>query len=81
MKCGKATTYEGGVRVPAIAHWPGHIKPGFTLEFSSALDLLPTIAKISGARLPTVTLDGYDMSSFLFNEGKVGRLRVRITAL
>ena len=28
LKCGKGTTYEGGQREPAIAYWPGHIKPG-----------------------------------------------------
>lgn len=28
LKCGKGTTYEGGMREPAIAYWPGIIKPG-----------------------------------------------------
>lgn len=28
LKCGKGTTYEGGMRVPAVAYWPGHIAPG-----------------------------------------------------
>lgn len=28
LKCGKSTTYEGGMREPAIAYWPGIIKPG-----------------------------------------------------
>ncbi len=28
LKCGKGTTYEGGQREPAIARWPGRIKPG-----------------------------------------------------
>lgn len=28
LKCGKGTTYEGGMREPAIAYWPGTIKPG-----------------------------------------------------
>ncbi|XP_071497179.1 arylsulfatase A-like [Diadema antillarum] len=73
LKCGKATTYEGGVRVPAIAHWPGRIKPGYTLELSSTLDLLPTIANIAGARLPPVTLDGVDMAPFLFRGEKSSR--------
>ncbi|XP_041456450.1 arylsulfatase A-like isoform X2 [Lytechinus variegatus] len=70
LKCGKATTYEGGVRVPAIAHWKGRIKPGYTLELSSTLDILPTVAKITGARLPNAVLDGVDMAPFLFNDGK-----------
>ncbi|XP_011663832.2 arylsulfatase A isoform X2 [Strongylocentrotus purpuratus] len=66
MKCGKATTYEGGMRVPAIVHWPGQITPGRSMELSSTLDVLPTIASITNAKLPNVTLDGYDMSPFLF---------------
>ncbi|XP_041459556.1 arylsulfatase A-like [Lytechinus variegatus] len=67
MKCGKGTTYEGGMRVPAIIHWPGRITPGRSFEFSSTLDILPTIASITKAKLPAVTLDGYDMSPFLFD--------------
>eukprot|EP00057_Strongylocentrotus_purpuratus_P032722 XP_788607.2 PREDICTED: arylsulfatase A isoform X1 [Strongylocentrotus purpuratus] len=66
MKCGKATTYEGGMRVPAIVHWPGQITPGRSMELSSTLDVLPTIASITNAKLPNVTLDGFDMSPFLF---------------
>lgn len=28
LRCGKGTTFEGGVREPALAYWPGHIAPG-----------------------------------------------------
>ncbi|XP_054749201.2 arylsulfatase A-like [Lytechinus pictus] len=69
LKCGKGTTYEGGVRVPGIARWPGRINPGRTIELASQIDLLPTIANITGATLPEVLLDGVDMSPILF-EGK-----------
>lgn len=69
LKCGKGTTYEGGVRVPAIAHWPGHITPGRSMALSSTLDILPTLAAITGAQLPKVTLDGVDLSPMLF-QGK-----------
>ncbi len=71
LKCGKGTTYEGGQRVPAIAYWPGRITPGITTELASTLDVLPTIAKITGAKLPGVPLDGVDMSSLLFKTGQV----------
>ncbi|XP_042191842.1 arylsulfatase A [Callorhinchus milii] len=74
LKCGKATTYEGGMREPGIAYWPGKIPPGVSHELMSTLDLLPTIAKITGAELPRVPLDGYDMSNMLFNSGQ-GRRR------
>ena len=39
LKCGKGTTYEGGMREPAIAYWPGTIRPGRkTLTTSTTLD-------------------------------------------
>lgn len=69
LKCGKATTYEGGLREPAIAFWSGIIQPGVTHELASTLDILPTFAKLSGAQLPSVVLDGVDMTEILFNHG------------
>ncbi|KAJ8392295.1 hypothetical protein AAFF_G00076590 [Aldrovandia affinis] len=66
LKCGKDTTYDGGMREPAIAYWPGTIKPGVTRALASTLDLLPTIAALAGAELPRVPLDGFDMSGILF---------------
>ncbi|XP_066579871.1 arylsulfatase A [Amia ocellicauda] len=69
LKCGKGTTYEGGMREPAIAYWPGKIQPGVTHELASTLDVLPTIAGLTGAKLHGVQLDGYDMSNILFNKG------------
>ena len=39
LKCGKGTTYEGGQREPAIAWWPGMIKPGKTIEVGFATTL------------------------------------------
>ncbi|XP_075998744.1 arylsulfatase A [Genypterus blacodes] len=69
LKCGKGTTYDGGMREPAIAFWPGTIKPGVTHELASTLDILPTIAKLAGAKLPTVLLDGVEMTDLLINGG------------
>lgn len=65
----KHTHYrEGGHRVFAVAHWPGKIKPGVTNALSSSLDLLPTIAKLTGATLRSdVSYDGMDLSNVLFN--------------
>ncbi|XP_020787831.2 arylsulfatase A-like [Boleophthalmus pectinirostris] len=73
LKCGKATTYEGGVREPAIAYWLGRIQPGVTHELASTLDILPTMAKLSGATLPPVVLDGVDMTDILLRHGKSKR--------
>ncbi|KAM8860968.1 arylsulfatase A-like [Synchiropus picturatus] len=67
LKCGKGTTYDGGMRMPAVAFWPGVIKPGVTHELASTLDLLPTITKLAGAKLPQVQLDGVDMANILFH--------------
>uniref|UniRef100_A0A8C0FQH6 Arylsulfatase A n=1 Tax=Bubo bubo TaxID=30461 RepID=A0A8C0FQH6_BUBBB len=74
LKCGKGTTYEGGMREPAVAYWPGHIAPGVTHELASTLDILPTLAALAGAALPRVALDGYDLSPVLFGSGKSPRL-------
>ncbi|XP_024235397.1 arylsulfatase A [Oncorhynchus tshawytscha] len=69
LKCGKGTTYEGGMREPAIAYWPGTITPGVTHELASTLDIMPTIAGLAGAKLPMVQLDGVDMTDILVNHG------------
>ena len=68
LKCGKGTTYEGGQRVPAIAYWPGRIKPGRTMELATTLDIFPTIAKLVGAKMPDVPIDGIDMAPILFTD-------------
>ncbi len=49
----KGSLYEGGIRVPLIARWPGRIEPGTTTEHISAFwDLLPTLAEIAGVEAP-----------------------------
>ena len=46
---GKLTTWEGGMRVPMMSRWPGHIKPGTTNDqIFSMLDWLPTLVDIAG---------------------------------
>jgi arylsulfatase len=46
---GKLTTWEGGMRVPMMARWPGHIKPGIVKDqIFSMLDWLPTLVNIAG---------------------------------
>lgn len=45
---GKGTLYEGGVRVGAIANWPGHIKPGRAEGMFHVVDMLPTLAAVAG---------------------------------
>lgn len=59
----KGQIWEGGHRVPAIAYWPGKIKPGGESHLTAmGADLLPTMAAISGADLPdTLRLDGINL--------------------
>jgi len=63
----KADLYEGGIRVPAIIRYPGVVKPGSVSEVPvHGYDLLPTLASLAGAKLPTDrTLDGVDFTPLL----------------
>ncbi len=62
LREGKGTVWEGGVRVPFIARWPGKIPAGTTSrEPMMTIDLLPTIAGIIGAKLPDLRIDGLDV--------------------
>ena len=49
FKGGKLSTWEGGMRVPLVVRWPGHIEPGTVkTDMFSALDWLPTLVDIAG---------------------------------
>jgi len=57
----KRDLYEGGIRVPMIAKWPKHIRPGRTTDHVSAFwDILPTFAEIAHAEIPR-NIDGISM--------------------
>jgi arylsulfatase A-like enzyme len=62
LRGGKLTCFEGGVRVPCLMRWPGHIPAGRVCdELVTSLDLLPTLAGLIGAPLPARRLDGLDV--------------------
>ena len=67
----KGETWEGGIRVPFIARWPGRIPAQATNDdFLTALELFPTFTSIAGAKAPKgVQLDGFDFLPVL--EGKM----------
>jgi len=69
----KSDLWEGGHRVPAIAYWPGTIKPGtVTDETAMTMDLLPTMVEMAGAKLPPgLRLDGVSMLSLLVRGKKL----------
>jgi len=48
----KSTDYEGGIRTPFIAHWPGVIKPGMTDQVGHIIDISATFRDITGAKYP-----------------------------
>jgi arylsulfatase A-like enzyme len=57
----KRDLYEGGIRVPAMARWPGKIQPGgVSSQVWAFWDVLPTLAEIAGAQAPA-GLDGISM--------------------
>ncbi len=86
---GKFTTFEGGVRVPTIASFPGKIKKNSTYKYAaSMLDWFPTIAEYAGISPPN-KIDGISITSVLhgksedprrvipyFEQGKVTGIRV-----
>ena len=71
LRDGKGSTWEGGMREPAIAYWPGKIKAGvINHDIASSLDLFPTLCGWAGASMPTDRImDGVDMSAMLLGQG------------
>ena len=67
----KNTVFEGGPRVPFIAHWPGRIAAGVrSSEIVTALDIFPTVLALAGVPLPEDrVIDGVDIRSTLFDGG------------
>ena len=64
----KGFVYEGGIRIPLIASWPNHIKPGTESNHISAFyDLMPTICDIAGITPPD-SIDGISFKSTLLDE-------------
>ncbi|XP_038664359.1 N-acetylgalactosamine-6-sulfatase, partial [Scyliorhinus canicula] len=73
--CGKETTFEGGMREPAIAWWPGHIPAGqVSQQLGTAMDLFTTSLTLAGLQPPTDRqLDGIDLSPVLLQNKIIHR--------
>jgi len=68
----KGTLYEGGVRIPFVARWPGKIAPGSISEHLGYFpDILPTIAEVTGATAPE-DIDGISILPELVGEAAAG---------
>jgi arylsulfatase A len=59
LREGKVTTFEGGMRVPFIVRWPKKIpKGGVCKELVTIMDVFPTVAYLTGSKLPEKKIDG-----------------------
>jgi uncharacterized sulfatase len=67
---GKGTTWEGGMRVPALFWWPGTIEPATVMDLGTTLDVFTTAVGLGGGELPDDrSIDGLDLSPVLFGSG------------
>jgi arylsulfatase A-like enzyme len=59
----KFSTFDGGMHVPALVNWPGHLHPGSRItELVMTADILPTVCGLTGAALPNGRIiDGRDI--------------------
>jgi arylsulfatase A len=80
LRFGKASAYEGGVRVPLIVHWPGVTPPGTTSDAATiTMDLYPTLLEMCDVALPDKTkaphpgCDGVSLVSVLKQTGPLAR--------
>jgi len=69
---GKGSTWEGGVREPTLAWWPGKIAAGSTCDaVAGNIDFLPTFVKLAGGSIPTDNkIDGKDITPLLLGQSK-----------
>ena len=67
----KGTLWEGGIRVPCIISWPGHLPEDATCDrIATAMDLFPTLAELCGIPLPQRRLDGKSIAALLSGADK-----------
>ncbi len=70
---GKGTAWDGGTRVPCLIRWPGSIPAGsLSSQLMVNIDLLPTIAALTKAKLPAFKIDGMDFSDVLTGKSNKG---------
>lgn len=71
LRDGKGSTWEGGMREPGIAWWPGRVPAGVvTHQLACAMDLFATSLELAGAKVPDDRIiDGVDLAPVLFGAG------------
>ena len=71
LREGKGTSWEGGQRVPCIMRWPGHIPEGLICnKIAATIDILPTLATIAEAPMPSKKIDGVNILSLMTGDQK-----------
>ncbi len=65
----KRDLYEGGIRVPFIAYWPGKIKAAVTEQPAALWDMYPTFLELAGVNVRD-KVDGFSLTPLLLNKGK-----------
>ncbi len=72
LRGGKGSTWEGGMREPTLAWWPGKIAPGSVCDaVAGTIDMLPTCVTLAGGKVPAEpVIDGRDISPLLFGQTK-----------
>jgi len=75
LRGGKGSTWEGGMRVPTLAWWPGTIEAGTVTDaVGSTMDLFPTALELAGAEIPDDrTIDGTSLLPVFLNPDAEGR--------
>jgi arylsulfatase A-like enzyme len=74
IRGGKGSKFEGGTRVPFIAHWPARIKPSVSPALIGQLDFYRSLATLTGAAVPAgAASDSEDVLPALLGESQKGR--------
>ena len=72
LRGSKGSTWEGGVRVPTLAWWPGHVPAGSACDaMAGTIDLLPTFVSLAGGEVPSEpVVDGRDITGLLMGTSR-----------
>jgi len=75
LRSGKGNPYEGGIREPMFAYWPGSIPTQSQCNIPiSSIDFFPTLCQIAGVGIPdSLLIDGIDISPLLYSTGIIDR--------
>ncbi|QDU96089.1 sulfatase family protein [Lignipirellula cremea] len=69
LRAKKGSVYDGGIREPTLMRWPGKIPAGSVCtEVAASIDVLPTVARLAGAKLPERKIDGLDIWPLMSGE-------------